>query len=154
MKHIPAFIWAILLAGALSACVTKQEHKDLQAQHRELNQTLQTQKRKLFEARKDHRTVVTRLEADKRHLQQQLSETRTQLTLKQEDLEDLRRKYKAASDELSKTAANSLALIEEKKQLNATIIELQGTISTLRDTLKDLQLRLDEAAPAEAQPAD
>ena len=152
MKHIPAFIWAILLAGALSACVPAKQHEDLKAQHRELRQTLQTKERSLYNARKDHRTVVSRLEADKRQLQQQLSETRTQLTLKQEDLEDLRRKYKIASDELSKTAANSLALIEEKKQLNATIIELQGTISTLRDTVKDLQDRLDEAAAAEAQP--
>ncbi len=153
MKHLPALIWAVLLTGLLSACVTEKQHEDLKAQHRELRQTLQTQEHLLYNARKDHHTVVSRLEADKRHLQQQLSETRTQLTLKQKDFEVLRQKYKAASDELSKTAANSLALIEEKKHLNATIIELQGTISTLRDTVKDLQDRLDEAAPAEAQPS-
>ena len=152
MKHIPAFIAAILLTAALSACVPSKQHENLQTQHRDLKQTLRTQERLFRNAKKDHQTVVSRLEADKRILQKQLSQTRTQLKLKQEDLNDLSRKYKSASDELSKTARNSLALIEEKKQLNTTIIELKGTISTLRDTAKDLQDRLDEAA-AQAKPA-
>lgn len=152
MKHIPALIAAILLTAALSACVPSKQHEDLQAQHRDLTRTLRTQERVFRNAKKDHQTVVSRLEADKRILQRQLSQTRTQLTRKREDLDELSRKYKSASDELSKTAINSLALIEDKKKLNTTIIELRGTISTLRDTAKDLQNRLDEAAAAQAKP--
>lgn len=150
-RNIPAFIGAILLTGALSACVSTKQHESLENQHRELKQTLRNQERLLYNAKKHHRTVVKRLEDDKRYIQQQLSETQTQLKLKQEYLKELRQKYKITSDELSKTATNSLALIEEKKQLNITVIKLQGTISTLRDTAKDLQDRLDEAAAAEAQ---
>ena len=149
MRHnILAFVGAILLTGALSACVSTKQHEELKTLNSELRQDLRDQELLLFNTRKDHRTVVMRLEADKSHLQQQLSGTQTQLKLKQEDLKELRQKHEITSAELSKTAANSLDLIEEKKQLNASVIELQGTISTLRDTVKDLQGRVAEAATA------
>ena len=152
MKHLPALVLAVLLAATLSACVPAQQYEDLEAQHRELKQTLRTQERSLNETRKDHNTVVSRLNGENRQLRQELSDTRRQLTLKHKDLEVLREKYRTASDALSKAAASSLALIEEKKQLNARIIQMQGTIATLRDTLKDLQDRLDESGPGQAQP--
>ena len=154
MRRLPALIWAVLLAGTLSACVPARQHEELEAEHHELTQALRTQERLLYDAKKDHRAVVA-------PLRQQLSEARNDLRNKTTELDklwkkytDTQQKYKITSDELSKTAANSLALIEEKKHLNATIIELQGTIATLRDTVKDLQDRLDEAAPVERQAGD
>ena len=146
MKRIEAFIGAIILAGVLSGCVTAKEHEELETQHRNLKQDLGIQKGLFREASRDHRTV-------ERHLQRQLSDIREQLNISQGELNDLRKNYKIASDELSKTAANSLALIKEKRQLNGTIRKLQGTISTLRDTAKDLQTRLDEATAAKT-PSD
>ena len=154
MRRLPALIWAVLLAGTLSACVAARQHEELEAQHRELKQSLQTQERLLDEAEKEHRAVVARL-------REQLSEARNDLRNKTtefdklwENYRDTQRKYKSVSDELSIATANSLALIEEKKQLNAAIRELQGTIATLRDTVKDLQDQLDEAAPIERQPRE
>ena len=154
MKCILAFIGAILLAVALSACVSVKQHESLSVQHRELRQTLQTKERLLYNAKKDHRTVVRRLDDHNNRLRQQLSETQKQLKLAQDDLKVLRRDYEITSDELSKMVTDSLDLIEEKRQINDTAIKLKGTISTLRDTAKDLQDRLDEAtaAPSNLQP--
>ena len=132
MKHIPAFIWAILLAGALSACVPAKQHEELKAEHRELTQALRTQERLFDDATKEHRQQLTDARKDLRSKKAELNTLRKRYT-------DTQRKYKIASDELSTAAAISLALIEEKRQLNATIIELQATVATLRDTLKDLQ---------------
>ena len=143
MKRIVAFIGAIVLAGVLSGCVTAREHEELETQHRNLRQELDTQKGLFREASRDHRTV-------ERHLQRQLSDIREQLKISQGELGDLHKNYQLASDELSKTAANSLALIKDERQLSATIRTLQGTISTLRDTAKDLQTRLDEATATKA----
>ena len=149
MKHLPALICALLLAGALSACVPAQQHEELKAQHQQLEQTLRTQKRLLYNAKKDYHTVVDRLEGENHELQQQLSHARTQLRDEQEQLEEFRQKYKIASVELSKAAENSLALIKQKNELKGTIIELQGTIATLQDTVKDLRDRLDQVGPAQ-----
>ncbi|MCK4850322.1 MAG: hypothetical protein KAT11_03170 [Phycisphaerae bacterium] len=154
MRRLPALIWAVLLAGTLSACVTARQHEELQAQHRELKQSLQTQKRLLDDAKKDHLAVVARLRQQLSEAQNDLRNKTTEFDKLWEKYTDTQQKHKIASDELSRSAANSLALIEEKKQLNAAIIELQGTISTLRDTVKDLQDQLDEAAPLEPQPGD
>ena len=141
MKRIGSFIGAIILAGFLSGCVTAKEHEAIETQHRNLKQELGIQKGLFRKASRDYRTV-------ERHLQRQLSDIREQLKISQGELNDLSKNYKIASDELSELAAKSRTLIEDKKQFNATIRKLQGTISTLRDTAKDLQTRLDGATAA------
>lgn len=150
MKHLPALIAAILLAGALSACVPAKQHEELKAEHHELTQALRTQERLLDDAKKDHDIVVAQLTNARKDLQSK----RTELNTLRQKYTDTQQKYKIASDEVSNAARHSLALIEEKEELTADIIELQATIATLRDTVKNLRLRLAQAKPPEPQPAD
>lgn len=152
MKYLPAFVRVVLLAGLLSACVPAEKYENLKAQNDELEQTLETQKRMSTDADEVHLLRISDLE-------RQLTEARQELEDQEKDLEELRNEYtdaqqkhRATSDELSKAVTNSLALIQEKNQLNATIIKLQGTIATLKDTVKDLQIQLAELKPVEPRP--
>ena len=145
MKHLPALIPAILLAGVLSACVPAKQHEELKSEHHQLTQDFQTQKGLLSDAKKEHDIIVAQLP----DALQDLQTKRIELDTLREKYKDTQQMYKIASDEVSNAATHSLALIEEKKQLNARIIELQGTIATLRDTVRDLRLRLAQAKPPE-----
>ena len=118
MKRLPALIWAVLLAGTLSACVPARQHQELEAQHRELTQTLRTQERLLGDAKKDHDIIVAQLidaQKDLQRKQVELDRKQAEFDTLRERYTDTQQKYKIASDEVSTAAAHSLALIEEKK---------------------------------------
>ncbi len=154
MKFPTVLLCLLILAPALTGCVPADQHENLKNERDELRQTLDTRERMLEDARKDAHRAVALIENDNRELKRNLRDTKKELQTKQSQLDDLQGRYKAASDEVSKAAANSLALIKEKNTLNATIIELRGSIATLQDTVKDLQQRLAEATqPEPASPA-
>ena len=149
MKHLDAILCSLILVAALAGCVPADQHENLRVERDELRQTLKTRQRMLEDARKDALKAVTLLENDKLELQRRWNDAQKDLLAKQSELVSLRTKYKIASEEVSQAAENSLALIKEKNALNANIIELRGSIATLRDTVKDLRQRLAEASKPE-----
>ena len=154
MKILAVLLCLLILAPALTGCVPADQHENLKNERDELRQTLDTRERMLEDARKNAHRAVALIENDNRELKRNLRYTKKDLQSKQSQLDDLQGRYRNASDEVSRAAANSLDLIKEKNALNATIIELRGSIATLQDTVKDLRQRLAEATQPEPESSD
>ena len=160
MKQLAVLIAVALLAGFLNACVPAQKYDNLKAQNDELEQAIVTQKRMGEDADTRHLATIADLEDRNLNLQRKLTTALRDLENQQSDLKelqqdyaDLQRKYEHTSEELSTAGINSLAFIEEKSKLNATIITLQGEIATLKDTVKDLKNQLAKPAEHRTNPA-
>lgn len=161
MKHLSVLIAVALLAGFLNACVPAQKYDNLKAQNDELEQAIVTQRRMGEDADTRQLETITELEDRNLKLRQKvtralrdLENQKTDLKELQQEYTELQRKYERTSKELSTAGINSLAFIEEKRELNATIITLRGDIATLKDTVKDLKDQLAKPAESRTDPAD
>ena len=145
MKHLAAVVLLLFLSWVLIGCVGAEQHENLKAQRDELQQSLALHKQMLNDAKKDRLRATTALERQERQLQQELSLTRDKLRARDKEFSALASQHEELSDRVFATTEQSLALIEERQQLKATIVELRGTISTLEDTIKDLRQQLSDA---------
>ena len=138
-----SFLLAALVAAA-SGCVTAQRYEELQAQRNDLARDLEATKSRLDATQKDHLTASDKYEQDVSSLRGQLAAEKRRVDQLESQLEQLQKDYDAATTAAYQSAKDNLSLIGEKKKLNDSIIELKGTILTLRDTIKDLETRLQE----------
>jgi len=147
MRYLSLAILLVSLAAATCGCVSAQRYENLQAERNELKQALETNRQMLDAAKKDYLSATATHEQYVSDLQQQLTDEKKKANILQDELGQMQKKYDEASKAASKVAQDNLALLDEKKKLNDTIIELKGTIATLGDTIKDLKTRLEEQTP-------
>ena len=151
-----AVVSLLLLAVLACGCVTAQRHEELQAKRNELQQDLDTTRLKLDAAQKDYLKASAKYEDDVSSLREQLSAEKRNVSDLDSQLEQLQADYQAATDAASQSAKDNLRLLDEKKKLTDTIVELKGTVLTLRDTIRDLETRLQEqtskSSPAPGAP--
>lgn len=151
MKYLSMPMSLVLLTAMACGCVTAQRHENLQAERDELRQSLDTNKQMLEDAKRVHLTAAANYEQNISNLRQQLADKTREANSLRVQLGQLQKEYDAASRAASKVAQDNLALLDEKKELNDSIIELNGTIATLQDTIKDLEARIEELS-AEPEP--
>jgi len=144
MRCSDVVVCLLVLIAATSGCVTAQRYEQLQAKHDELAQNLETTKSRLDATQKDHLKASDKYEQDVSNLRQRLDAEQRRAAELESQLEPLQKAHDAAAAAAYQSAKDNLSLIGEKKKLNDTIIELKGTILTLRDTIKDLETRLQE----------
>lgn len=146
MRRVGTVVLLAMLIGA-AGCISAQRYEELQAKHDELAQELGTTKHKYDAAQEDHLKATGKYEASIQSLQEQLTGEQRKVHELQSELGRVQKEYEAVSEAASDSAKANLKLIEEKKELNDSIIKLKGTILTLRDKIKDLQDRLAEQSP-------
>ena len=135
------FIFVTLIA---TGCVPAERYEELQAKHNELAQDLATTKHKLDAAQEDHLKATDRYEQEIHNLREQLTAEQRRANELDAQIKQLQKDYDAATAAASQSAKDNLKLLDEKKELNDSIIELKGTILTLQDRIKDLETRLAE----------
>ena len=156
MKRFGIAVPLVFLAIVACGCVTAQRYEELQAKRNELQQDLDTTGLKLDAAQKDHLKASAKYEEVLSSLREQLAAEKRNVSDLQSQLGQLQADYQTAAEAASQSAKDNLSLLDEKKKLNDTIVELKGTILTLRDTIKDLEIRLQEqtskSSPAPSVP--
>lgn len=139
-----------LLAATLAGCVSAQEYQNLKIERDELRQDSLIQKQMLDAAEKNHAKIVSRLEGQIAERNERLAQELAKVKELQERIGKLEKEHAENSELAMKAARQTLALIEEKKSLNDTILKLNGTIATLEDQIKDLRIRLAELSAEKA----
>jgi chromosome segregation ATPase len=144
MRGSDVVVCLLVLIAATSGCVPTQRYEQLQAKHDELAQNLEDTKSRLDATHKDHLNASDKYEQNVSNLRQRLAAEQRRAAELKSQLEPLQRAHDAAAAAAYQSAKDNLSLIGKKKKLNDIIIELKGTILTLRDTIKDLETRLQE----------
>ena len=144
MRCLNIVVCLLVLITLVSGCVPAKRHEELQTQRNDLARDLEATKNRLDAAQKDHLKATGKYEQDLSKLRQQLAAEQRRVDELESQLEPLQKAHDAAAAAAYQSAKDNLSLIGEKKKLTDTIIELKGTILTLRDTIKDLETRLQE----------
>ena len=143
MRRVRTLVLLAMLMAA-SGCISGQRYEELRDNRDELAQELETTKHKYEAVQEDHLKATAKYEDSIHSLREQLTAEQRKVNELQSELGRVQKQYEAVSEAASDSAKANLKLIEEKKELNDSVIALKGSILTLRDKIKDLEKRLAE----------